>query len=245
MVQLKAEVMVEGDENRLIAVDSSLVAVAHELKSPLALIRQLSLFLDETNDPAEQKMVVAQINLASERALKLVTDLTKTARLEDAMFELMPVNPYQVCDEVLRSLKPVQALKNTMVRRKYRSKTKLVVANRELLSSLLYSFCDNALHYANSSYTPELFVRGAGQKVRVGVRDHGPSLPTKVWREVRRTEGVRPQPVSNRPASSGLGLYIAQSFARAMNSELGVVRHRDGVSFYVDLPVSTQLSLLS
>ncbi|MDR0397949.1 MAG: HAMP domain-containing histidine kinase [Candidatus Nomurabacteria bacterium] len=234
-----------GEINKLLKVDSSLVAVAHELKSPLALIRQLSLFLDEaTNDTREQREVIVQLGLASDRALRLVTDLTKAARLQDAMFELMPVNPYQVCDDVLRQLSPIQKLKHAKVRRSYRSKVKLVVANRDLLSNLLYGFCDNALHYASASYAPELFVHGVGEKVRVGVRDHGPSLPTKVWREVKRQGDLTPQPVSNRPTSSGLGLYVAQSFAQAMNSQLGVIRHRDGVSFYVDLPVSTQLSLL-
>lgn len=234
-----------GEKNKLLTVDSSLVAVAHELKSPLVLIRQLSLFLDETTDPCERRAVITQLGAASDRALKLVTDLTKAARLQDAMFELAPVNPYQVCDEVLRQLKPIQKLRHTRVKRSYRSKTRLVVANRDLLSNLLYNFCDNALHYANPTYAPELFVRGVGDKIRIGVRDRGPSLPTKVWREVKKDKLLSPQPVSNRPASSGLGLYIAQNFARAMNSELGVVRHRDGVSFYVDLPVSYQMSLLA
>jgi K+-sensing histidine kinase KdpD len=234
-----------GEREQLLAVDSSLVAVAHELKSPLALIRQLSLFLDETTDTRERREVVAQLGLASDRALRLVADLTKAARLQDAMFELVPVNPYQVCDDVLHQLRRVQKLKHAKVKRSYRSKARLVVANRDLLGNLLYNFCDNALHYADVSYTPELFVHGIGEHVRVGVRDYGPSLPTKVWREVKKQGSLAPQPVSNRPTSSGLGLYIAQSFAHAMNSKLGVIRHRDGVSFYVDLPVSTQLSLLS
>lgn len=225
-------------------MDSSLVAVAHELKSPLALIRQLSLFLNEAEGDAEQKKTIEQLGLASERALRLVTGLTKAARLEDAMFELTPVNPYQVCDEVLRSLRPIQKLKNTTMKHRYRSKTKLVVANRDLLGNLLYGFCDNALHHASETYKPELFVKGVGQKVRIGVRDYGPSLPTEVWRKVKKASKLDPQPIGGRPNSSGLGLYVAQSFARAMNSKLGVTQHRDGVSFYIDLPISTQLSLL-
>jgi K+-sensing histidine kinase KdpD len=233
-----------GENNKILSVDSSLVAVAHELKSPLSLIRQLSLFLDETDDIAEAKMIAGQINLATERALRLVVGMTRTARLDDAMFELMPVNPYQVCDEVIRQLKPVQALKKSTLRRKYHGKAKLVVANPDLLGSLLLGFCDNALHYASDDYTPEIFVKGSGQRVRIGVRDYGPSLPLGVWRAMKKSGSLAPQPVSTRPQSSGLGLYVAQSFAQAMNSEIGVVRHRDGVSFFVELPVSTQLSLL-
>jgi len=53
-----------------------------------------------------------------------------------------------------------------------------------------------------------------------------------------------PVAIHARPQSSGLGLYIAGQFADAMNGRIGVTRHRDGATFYVDLQASKQLSLL-
>ena len=50
--------------------------------------------------------------------------------------------------------------------------------------------------------------------------------------------------IKTRPDSSGLGVYIAAQFARAMGAEIGLIRHRDGVSFYIDLVKSGQLSWL-
>jgi signal transduction histidine kinase len=47
-----------------------------------------------------------------------------------------------------------------------------------------------------------------------------------------------------RPSSSGLGLTIADQFARAMNGSVGATRHRDGASFHVDIHASRQLSLI-
>ena len=46
-----------------------------------------------------------------------------------------------------------------------------------------------------------------------------------------------------RPGSSGLGLFIASRFSRYMNAEMGAIRHSDGTSFYVELPVSRQARL--
>ena len=46
-----------------------------------------------------------------------------------------------------------------------------------------------------------------------------------------------------RPGSSGLGLYIASKFARFMNGDVSAIRHRDGTSFILKLPVSKQASL--
>ena len=38
----------------------------------------------------------------------------------------------------------------------------------------------------------------------------------------------------------GLGLYIASRFSRYMHANVGAVRHSDGSSFYVELPISQQ-----
>ena len=52
------------------------VAAAHELKSPLVLVRQLSLMLEAGDLSAdEQKRMLRQISLTSERALRLTSDL--------------------------------------------------------------------------------------------------------------------------------------------------------------------------
>ena len=80
-------------------------------------------------------------------------------------------------------------------------------------------------------------------KVKIEIRDYGPMLPMDVWREMKRGWVKKPTSIAMRPGSSGLGLYIASKFSRYMNAKVGVVRHRDGTSFYVDLPVSTQASL--
>ncbi|MCL2869695.1 HAMP domain-containing histidine kinase [Candidatus Saccharibacteria bacterium] len=232
-----------NSDGGLFDVDSSLIAVAHELKSPLSLMRQLALYLDDNLESNELKQIAQQINLTSERGLHLVNDLTKIARLQDAMFELEPINPYKICDEVLYELRTSAKLKHKKLNYTASTKPKLAVANPELLSSVIYNFCDNALHYSDSDYTSQLTVKTAGNCVRVAVRDFGPSLPIKTWRAVKNAN-VYPQQISSRPGSSGLGLFIAGRFAKVMGANLGAIRHRDGTTFYIDLQKSTQLSLL-
>lgn len=65
------------------------LAAAHELKAPLALTRQLALRLgDPSLSEVERERLTHRIVLTSERALRLTSDLTKAARLEDALFTL-------------------------------------------------------------------------------------------------------------------------------------------------------------
>ena len=63
-----------------------LAVVAHELKSPLAVMRQLALSMDFQEDSlAELRDTQKQLINISERALRQVNDLTKIARLEDGL----------------------------------------------------------------------------------------------------------------------------------------------------------------
>lgn len=80
------------------------VVVAHELKAPLSLVRQLALSLEFEENMEGVREVGQQIVATSERAIRQVNDLTKIARLDDALFEMEPVNPRVICDEVAAEL---------------------------------------------------------------------------------------------------------------------------------------------
>lgn len=224
-----------------------LVTASHELKEPLALIRQLSLALEgDAMDPKERDRMLRQITLTTERALRLTTDLTRSSRLNQLSFELEPINPQQICEEVAHELTPLYAAKGRQIRVSSRYRPILAVANRELLRRIILNFGDNALHYAADDTPVELHAgsRSKGSTIRIGVRDYGPALSAVMWARLQTQLGVLLQPLHTRPQSSGLGLYIARQFADAMSSEIGVTRHRDGTTFYVEMNASTQLRLL-
>lgn len=220
------------------------VVVAHELKAPLSLVRQLALSLDFEDDMTGAREVGRQIAATSERALQQVNDLTRVARLEDALFEMEPVNPRVVCDEVVGELWRLFEFNRRELRIDYRNKRRLVVANPQLLHSVVYNFCLNAMNYGGEELPSEITVMDRANKIRIAVRDYGPAVPTKIWREIKDGFVNKPVATPMRPGSSGLGLYIAAKFANYMGSDFGLIRHRDGTSFYIDLPVSGQLSFL-
>jgi signal transduction histidine kinase len=226
---------------------SLLVTAAHELKAPLSLVRQLALSLESSDiDSAERERLARQITLTSERALRLTTDLTRASRLEDSLFDLEPINPQQLCEEVAHELRPLYEARGRKIRVASRYRPILAVANKDLLRRIMLNFADNALHYGESDHPVELQTRiyDRGSKIRIGVRDYGPAVPVDVWRRLQAHIGTDTQLLHARPQSSGLGLYVAGQFAGAMDGRIGATRHRDGATFYVDLSASTQLSLL-
>lgn len=240
----------EGDISKIHAVGSAdsfdipaIITAAHELKSPLALMRQLSLSLQAGECSSRDVEIIAQrITLTSERALRLTNDLTKAARLENSLFNLEPINPLNMLEDVAHELSPLYAAKGRKITVAARRYSLLAVANADLLRRILLNFADNALHYSapETPVTLSASAMGAGERIRLSVRDFGPALPTNIW----KTAGVVAQGVHSRPESSGLGIYIANQFAGHMGATVGVTRHRDGATFYVDLNASTQMRLL-
>ncbi|MBQ3261217.1 HAMP domain-containing histidine kinase [Candidatus Saccharibacteria bacterium] len=221
---------------------NGIFVVAHELKAPLALMRQLALSLDPQN-PSETRDYQDKLISVSERALRQVSDLAKVARLEDALFEMEPVAVRGVCDEVAEELKYLFRFQQKSLKISYRNKQKLAVANRDLLRSIVYNFCVNALKYSDQNQASTLTVRDKKQRIRLEVRDFGPALPIDIYRKITNGSLNAPVDISFRPDSSGLGLFIATKFAKYLHAHVGAVRHHDGTSFFVELPVSNQGTL--
>ena len=218
-----------------------MLVVAHELKAPLAVLRQLALSFDD--DELQNKRIREEMISVSERALRQVNDLTRVRRLEDGLFEMEPVVVREVCDAVSSELRNLFGYNKCPITLSYRNRAKLVMANRELLYSVIYNLLLNAIHYSDEGQRARLSVRDYYGRIRIAVRDFGPALPIAVWREMRSGGVSHPTQIAMRANSSGLGLFIASKFSRYMNAEIGAVRHHDGASFYVNLPISKQASL--
>lgn len=222
---------------------SGILVAAHELKAPLCLIRQLTLALDVATDSSTKQRLQAQLVEVSERALRQVNDLAKVARLEDGLFTTEPVSVRGVCEAVLHEVEPLFQYEHRSIGVLYTNKTRLAATNRDLLYSIIYNFCTNAVRYSDAQSMSQLSVSDHHDAIRVSVRDYGPALPAQIWHKLRQGALDQPTAIAMRPGSSGLGLYIASQFAKHLRAKLGAVRHRDGTSFFIDLPISKQASL--
>ncbi len=223
----------------------SVVAAAHELKTPLVLLRQLSLQLAESAAPDKRsRLIHERMRLTAERSLRLVEGITKAVNLEQSMLESEPIELKSLLQTVAHELSPlaVQLGHEFDVRTPRRSVC--LVGHREFLTSLMLSLCDNALTYSQPGQPIRISGMIRQDTVRLAVRDYGPVMSRARFSQLTGTLG-QPQKPSGHARSSGLGLWIADSFARTMESSLQVERHRDGgLTFSVALPRSQQLSLL-
>lgn len=163
------------------SANSGAIVVAHELKAPLSLVRQLALSLEFEDSTEGVQEVGRQIVSTSERALRQVEDMLRVARLEDALFEMEPVNPRAICDDVSSELWQLFRFNRRELKIYYRNRKRLVVAHPQLLHSVVYNFCLNAMNYGGEDLPSEIFVCDKGRdKIRIEVRDYGPAVPTRI-----------------------------------------------------------------
>ena len=216
------------------------MVVARELKRPLLELRQLALGFD--GNGSEDERIRAEMVAVSERAMRQVDDLARFEKLANGGFEMGPIAVRALCDDVLEEIQGLFGGKKCELDVKYSNRSRLVNANERLLKSVVANLLLNAVKYDAADMKTRFLISESKGKVEINVRDFGPALPPKVWREIK-AEISTPQEIAMRPGSSALGFYIASKFSKYMKAEVGATRHSDGVSFFVKLPVSRQMSI--
>lgn len=221
----------------------SIYVAAHELKAPLVLMRQLALELKASNP--DDILTIERLQLTVERSLRLVDQLTKTRRLEDSLFESEPLLARAICRAVSDEMLPYAQASGQEIVVRVSRKSGVAIGHRALLTALLVNLCDNAITHNPDGSKVVVSANATATGVTFSVRDEGPRMSHGVFNAMRSGLGKGPLATSDRPRSSGLGLWIASQFAEAMGGILTMTRHHAaGITVAVELPHSKQMSLL-
>lgn len=229
-----------------------LLAAAHELKTPLAVINYLSSMLrtsDSKMTSAERDQYLERIALSTARMSRLVEGFTLGYRLQNSnqanFFELEPVNIATTAEDIIHQLSPLAKQLDQSIKLHVSSRSTLAVANQQLLGSVLTNLCDNALKHSPKGSNVAVTLTQSGNWVRSSVSDNGAEVSRHDLLRLRGSLGKELQPLAGRSHSSGLGLYIVSQLARAMGGSLGsICHHKRGATFFVDLQRSYQTSLI-
>lgn len=228
----------------------SLVAAAHELKTPLAIISHLASALEDGTlvTPEQRRQGLQRIQLSAERTMRLIQGLTTSYRLDEQQLSLalnlQPVNLTQICEEVAHEITPFADVQGQKIQLNLGQRSQLVVGDQELLHSVLFNLLDNAIRHTPPETDVRMHIRRRTELVRVCVHDSGPGIQPSDMTKLKQRLGKQSQPIVTRSSGSGLGLYIAQQLAAAMGGKLGVGTVKSGADFHVDLLHSAQLSFV-
>ncbi|MDE2222832.1 MAG: HAMP domain-containing protein [Candidatus Omnitrophica bacterium] len=210
--------------------------VAHELKTPLTIIRgEAELVLMKERSPEEYKRGYKVTLIEVERILKTVEDLLLLTKLdykpETLVFERFDVIEFlrEVCDRA----KLLASKKNIHFKCDLPSAKVDIKGTPLHLRRLFFNIIDNAVKFTPEGGRIDLTVTVHEREITVAIADTGPGiapqhLPMIFDRFFR---------VDNNVAGQGLGLNIAQTVARLHQGRILVEsRPGQGAVFKVVLP---------
>jgi signal transduction histidine kinase len=201
------------------ATDFELVsAVAHELRSPVAAVRNAAVALQvgERVEPATQQRLLSVISGAADQLARLVDDLLEAGRLGSRRVQI----ELQRCDAKQLAADSIEAARLAAaapVEQKLVAPGSIeVVADPGRLRQILTNLLDNAVAHGGGSAVITIDPTGQG-RVRIAVTDGGQGIPAserdRVFEPFHRLAGGSVR-------GTGLGLYLARELAQAMGGSL-------------------------
>jgi two-component system, OmpR family, sensor histidine kinase ChvG len=233
---MTAALVERSDSNERFAAD-----VAHEIKNPLASIRNAVDLLPRASDAAMRAKLEQVIASDVKRLDRLVTDISNASRVDAqlARDRLEPVSLAQLCTDIAEAYRQLAGERGVSVELRGAQGDALSVLGREeALSRVLRNLIDNALSFSESGARVIISAdRVSPGRVRISVSDEGPGIPPE------NLESVFERFYTHRPRAhgfgvhSGLGLSIARQIALAHKGRLWAEnRAEGGARFTLELP---------
>lgn len=209
--------------------------VAHELKTPLTIIRgETELALMDTRSPEEYKKAM-KINLEeTDKMLRIVEDLLLLTKLnyqpEIVRFEEFDLVEY--LGEVFERSRKLARIKKINLSFSSGKKPLMIKADKSHLRRLFFNLIDNALKFTPSGGKVDILIGADKDTVWVSIADTGPGIPEedlpKVFDRFYRTDNQRP--------GCGLGLSIVYAIAKMHHGDVNVKSTLgQGTTFIVSL----------
>jgi signal transduction histidine kinase len=212
-----------------------LLAISHELRSPLTRARLNTELLPETPElQASREALLRDLALMRD----LVTGLLESERLASphAALQLEPTELGSLVREVIQEM----SASNPAAQRvtvEASPDLPLQALDRARMRLLVRNLLDNALrHSTDSAPPPEVTLSAQEQGITLVVRDHGPGVEESVLPHLAEPF-YRPDTARTRATGGvGLGLYLCKLVAQAHGGSLSVRNAHPGLEASVAFP---------
>jgi len=196
--------------------------VSHEIKTPIAIIRNYSTLLQSDQLSDEDRIEYAKaVSDASERLSTLVTNILKLNRLEHQQREgeAETFDLSAQVTECLLSFEPVWEEKNIDIDPKIEDSVK-VTFDRELLTIVWNNLLSNAFKFTEPGGCVGVVVKSEGDLVSVSVSDTGCGISPETGRHI--FDKFYQGDTSHATQGNGLGLALVKRIIDLTGGEINV-----------------------
>ena len=197
------------------AKDEFISMASHQLRTPLTSIKgYLSMLIegDIGSITKEQKHILNEAFISSERMVRLIGDFLNVSRLQTGKFviEKRPVDLAQLIARELEALEANAAARNITFVYKQPKDIPLLDLDENKIEQVIMNFADNAIYYSKDDATVTVVLEKHADYVEFTVTDKGIGVPQEeqpqLFNKFFRATNAR----RVRPDGTGVGLFLAK-----------------------------------
>lgn len=223
------------------AKDEFISLASHELRTPMTAIKGLvDMILHEDYGPVNENLrePLQNINISSDRQIRLITDLLNVSRLQTGKitYHLSDFSLKPVVEEIVTSLQPIAHEKNiTLTYQEIPAAS--VQFDNEWIKHILNNLIGNALKFTEKGGVSLSFTEDESF-VSVHITDTGIGIAIGDQENLFKRFRQLPTVLSSKYAGSGLGLYISREIAQKLGGDvvLGQSEKEKGSTFIFSIP---------
>lgn len=228
--------MLDRIENLMSSVRHVSTGIAHDLRTPLARLRNHLESLRDTASSTTQGAGLERAISEIDSILQIFASMLQLAEVESGALKdrLEPLNLSLLVHQMGEAYAPLAEEADMQL--EVRAQDEVTVrGDAGLLRQLLANLLENALQHAGSGSRLSLNVKQVNRQAFLEVADNGPGIP-----EAERVRVLKPfERLGNEAGNSGFGLALVAAVARLHDAELHLLDNEPGLKCQLIFPIST------
>lgn len=211
-------------------------AIAHELKTPLGIIRGYCEGLKENINEDKKDYYLDVIIDETAQIDKMVLEMLNLSKLEANAYTLKkePISLKAITDNEIERYKKLFEEKNIKIDLMYQDDGK-IDADKTGLTYVISNFISNAIKHTPFGLSIKIQVESDNGKINFTIENEGENIPDdkliKIWDSFYKVDDSR----ERNDGGTGLGLSIAKNYLFLHQAQFGCENTENGVRFWFSI----------
>ena len=196
---------------------------AHELRTPLAVMRTKLEVFEKNNNPsaAEYQETVHMIRMQTSRLSHVIDILLEMTDLQSAQKQDR-ISLADMAEEVICDLTAVADKKEITITQN--PGTAEIIGNDTLIYRAIYNLVENAIKYNHTGGNVTVSIKEDGEFATILISDNGPGIQQEDWQHIFEPFFRVDKSRSRDMGGAGLGLALVKEIARQHGGDVYVVQ---------------------
>ena len=215
--------MLERLSNTFAAQRQFSANAAHELRTPLAVMRTKLEVFEKNNNPnsADYQETVNMIRMQTSRLSHVIDILLEMTDLQSAQKQ-DHISLADMAEEVICDLTALSDKKDITISQN--PGTAEIIGNDTLVYRAIYNLVENAIKYNNTGGKVTVSIKEDSEYASVIIRDNGPGIKQEDWQHIFEPFFRIDKSRSRDMGGAGLGLALVKEIARQHGGDVYVVQ---------------------